>query len=70
VFPSYPCLFASACLLSAASWSFKNVVQSFIACLDTRFPLANTECMWHGPFNISSGDGLYSLGSFVWIFLL
>jgi hypothetical protein len=56
VFPSYPCLFASACLFSAASWSFKNVVQSFIACLDTRFPSRNAECMWHGPFSISSGD--------------
>jgi hypothetical protein len=65
VFPSYPCLFASACLLIAASWSLKNIVQSFIACLDTRFPLTNAECIWHGPFSISSSDGLYSLGSLV-----
>jgi hypothetical protein len=54
-----------ACLLIAASWSFKNIVQSFIACLDTCFPSTNTECMWHGPFSISSGDGLYSLAFFV-----
>jgi hypothetical protein len=65
VFPSYPCHFALACLFSAASCSFKNVVQSFIACLDTRFPSTNAVCMSHGPFSISSGDGLYSLDSLV-----
>jgi hypothetical protein len=65
VFPLYPCPFALACLLIAASWSFKNIVQSFIACLDTRFPSTNVECIWHGLFSISSSDGLYSLGSFV-----
>jgi hypothetical protein len=60
MFPSYPCLIALACLLIAASWSFKNVFQSFIASLDTLFPSTNAECIWHGPFNISSGDGWYS----------
>jgi hypothetical protein len=70
VFPSYPCLFASACLLTAASWSFKNVLQSFIVCLDTLFPSTNAKCIWHGPFSISSGDGLYSRASLVWDLLL
>jgi hypothetical protein len=56
-------------LLSAASCSFKNVVQSFIACQDTRFPLTNAEWIWHGPLSISSGDGLYSLDSLGWNFL-
>jgi hypothetical protein len=64
VFPSYPCLFASTCLRIATSCSFKNIVQSFIACLDTLFLSTNAECIWHGPFSISSGDGLYSRGSF------
>jgi hypothetical protein len=63
VFPSYPWRFALACLLSAASCSFKNVVQSFIACLDTHFPSMNAEWIWHGSLSISSGDGLYSLDS-------
>jgi hypothetical protein len=63
VFPLYPYLFALACLLTATSWSFKNVLQSFIACLDTLFPTTNAKCIWHGPFSISSGDGLYSRGS-------
>jgi hypothetical protein len=70
VFPSYPCLLASTCLRIAASWSFKNVVQSFIACLDTLFPSTNAECIWHGPLSMSSGDGLYSRDSFDWNFLL
>jgi hypothetical protein len=52
LFPLYPCLFALACLLIIASWSFKNVVQSFIACLDTCFPSTNMECMWHGDTSI------------------
>jgi hypothetical protein len=69
LFPLYPCHFASACLLSAASYSFKNVVQSFIACLDTHFPSTNAEWIWHGPLSISSGDGLYSLDSLGWNFL-
>jgi hypothetical protein len=37
-------------------------LQSFIRCLDTLFPSMNMECMWHGPFSMSSGDGLYSRG--------
>jgi hypothetical protein len=69
VFPSYPCRFASAYLLSAASCNFKNVAQSFIACLDTRFPSTNAEWIWHGLLSISSGDGLYSLDSLGWNFL-
>jgi hypothetical protein len=60
VFPSYPCHFASACLLSAASCNFKNVVQSFIACLDTHFPSTNAEWIWHGPV-----DNVIWLAAFV-----
>jgi hypothetical protein len=67
--PSNPCRLASVCLFRAASCSFKNVVQSFIVCLDTRFPSTNAECIWQGPLSISSGDGLYSLGSLVGNFL-
>jgi hypothetical protein len=69
LFPSYPCRFASVFLFSAASCSFRNVVQSFIVCLDTRFPSTNAECIWQGPFNMSSGDGLYSLDSLAGNFL-
>jgi hypothetical protein len=43
--PSNPCHLALVCLFSATSYSFKNVAQSFIACLDTRFPSTNTECI-------------------------
>jgi hypothetical protein len=32
-------------LFIAASCSFKNVVQSFIVCLDTHFPSMNAECI-------------------------
>jgi hypothetical protein len=65
-----PCLLASACLFPAASYSFRNVLQSFIACMDTLFPSTNAKCIWHGPFSISSGDGLYSLGPLDWNLLL
>jgi hypothetical protein len=38
VFPSYPCLLASAYLCPTASCSLRNVLQSFIACHDTLLP--------------------------------
>jgi hypothetical protein len=41
VFPSKPCLLALAYLFPATSWSFKNVLQSFIACRDTLLPSMN-----------------------------
>jgi hypothetical protein len=67
--PSYPYHLDLICLFNAASCSFKNIVQSFIACMDTRFPSTNAECIWQGPFSMSSGDGLYSLDSLVGNFL-